>query len=112
MDREKLAKNALARYNRNVIRREDDECWGWRGTKDNDGYGSMGAFGVQTHAHRYSWLINFGAIPPGMFVCHKCDNPECTNPNHLFLGTPKDNIHDAMRKGRFHGGRRKNLIKA
>jgi len=49
---------------------------------------------------RYVWLMNFGKIPEGMLVCHKCDTPECINPDHLFLGTQADNINDAVKKGR------------
>lgn len=50
--------------------------------------------------HRLSWLIHFGPIPKGMFVCHRCDNRQCTNPEHLFLGSRQDNVDDMMSKGR------------
>jgi hypothetical protein len=56
--------------------------------------------GKNWNAPRFSWLIHRGEIPPGMFVCHHCDTPRCINPDHLFLGTPKDNFDDAVRKGR------------
>lgn len=52
-------------------------------------------------AHRASWSFHYGEIPEGMLICHKCDNPPCVNIDHLFLGTPKDNIQDAIKKGRF-----------
>lgn len=62
--------------------------------------------GKKMLAHRFSYQLEFGEIPPGMFICHRCDNPPCVNPEHLFLGTPKDNTHDSIRKGRFLEGDR------
>jgi hypothetical protein len=53
-----------------------------------------------TGAHRISWEIHHGPIPPGMFVCHRCDNPGCVNPGHLFVGAPKANTQDMIKKGR------------
>lgn len=65
------------------------------------GYGRMTAGrGRHLKAHQIGWCLENGPIPKGMQVLHKCDNPSCSNPNHLFLGTVRDNIHDAMRKGR------------
>src|ERR1700743_3839012 len=70
------------------VRRTDD-CWLWLGATVEYGYGVFGhgGRGVIHYAHRISWEINNGVIPKGLFVLHKCDNPPCTNPDHLFLGT-------------------------
>lgn len=77
----------------------EDDCWNWKARKDIKGYGILNV-AYSTKAHRLSWLIHYGEIPDGMFVCHKCDNTSCVNPNHLFLGTAKDNNLDKIRKGR------------
>ena len=75
-------------------------CWEWNGNRNHRGYGKFDINGRRYRAHRVAWERAHGPIPPGMFVCHHCDNPPCINLTHLFLGTPMDNVHDAMRKGR------------
>ena len=79
------------------------ECWPWGGCRNNRGYGRLNQHGGQIYAHRLSWLIHRGPIPAGLFVMHRCDNPPCCNPDHLQLGTAKDNSQDAARKGRLDG---------
>jgi len=76
------------------------DCWVWIGTRWPTGYGQMRGDGRQLMAHRVAWQIVKGPIPEGLFVCHKCDNPPCVRPDHLFLGTAADNTRDRDVKGR------------
>lgn len=81
-----------------------DGCWLWTGPKNQFGYGHMNSgryHGNVRSSHRVSWLIHFGPIPPGLFVLHRCDNPPCVRPDHLFLGTQSDNLADMRAKGRW-----------
>ena len=82
---------------------QDDEsgCWRWTGTKHYSGYGCFRVLGKMWRAHRLSWVIHNGIIPDELCVLHRCDEPECVNPKHLFLGTQKDNLYDCINKGRF-----------
>lgn len=77
------------------------ECWKWTGARTKAGYGLL-TINYQNHyAHRLAWELHKGSkIPEGFFVCHRCDNPPCCNPAHLFLGTQDDNMKDASSKGR------------
>lgn len=101
----KNALNVQQRLMRHIEYNESSGCWEWFGSKRN-GYGRM-IIGSRTDgtrksvsAHRISYELTYGEIPIGMEVCHKCDNPSCVNPSHLFIGTHQDNIDDRERKGR------------
>jgi len=74
------------------------DCWEWLASTHKDGYGRF----RNGLAHRVSWKLSKGEIPQGMYVCHRCDNPLCCNPSHLFLGTQADNMSDMVNKGRCH----------
>jgi len=85
-------------FENNVIKSE--ECWGWKSYIDCTGSGKVGPVGHSIHAYRASWLIYRGEIPKGLLVLHKCHNRVCSNPDHLYLGTNKDNTQDMIRAGR------------
>lgn len=93
-----------------------DGCWRWLGARERHGltYGYRGR--PRVWAHRYSWELHNGPIPSGLFVLHRCDNPPCVNPEHLFLGTLADNNRDRDQKGRQargeRGGRAKLTVEA
>jgi len=75
-------------------------CWIYTGFVNEYGYGRIRNNGFKYLTHRLSFEHFFGSIPEGILVCHKCDIPSCVNPQHLFLGTHKDNFDDALKKGR------------
>lgn len=80
-------------------------CREWsKGVTDHHPYGRICIGGMVRYPHRSSYEIHVGPIPDGMEVCHRCDNPPCINPDHLFLGSMSDNQNDKFKKGRSRGG--------
>lgn len=93
--------SAKEKFEKYIIR--GPYCWSWMmGT--HRGYGQITFGGKTRKLHRVSWELHHGPIPEGLCVCHKCDNRICSNPDHLFLGTYKDNVDDSIAKGRHSHG--------
>jgi hypothetical protein len=88
-----------------VIRQELGHCWQWTASVDRRGYGQVSRYvdGKAKHyrAHRYGWMLVNGALGSDQHLLHSCDNPRCVNPNHLRIGTPRENIRDAIERKRF-----------
>jgi len=93
-------RDPIERFHEKYVINPDNGCWEWTATLDQSGYGLLGYEGSMKGAHRFSYKIYKGEIPKGLYVLHKCDNPPCVNPEHLFLGTQKDNMDDMYNKGR------------
>ena len=85
---------------------DESDCWLWTAFRNRKGYGMIGSGAGHILAHRASWEIHHGPVPPGGVVCHRCDTPPCVNPSHLFVGTQRDNIADMVAKGRQRGDHR------
>ncbi len=91
---------AVDRIYRRIDWSDYDGCWEWHGAHNKKGYGIISIDNRRICTHRLMYWVERGAIPAGMLVLHKCDNPKCCNPAHLFLGTAKENTQDMMKRGR------------
>lgn len=96
-----MKRSVADRFWDKVVLIPEHACWEWVGYRNHDGYGRMYVDGRDVMAHRISFEINRAKIPADLLVCHRCDNPSCVNPAHLWLGTERDNTLDAVSKGRW-----------
>lgn len=111
MGRCKKGMTALDRFEEKVVRIPFDTCWWWIGSRNPDGYGSFWFEEKIVRAHQVSYRMFVGEITPGLKVLHSCDEPSCVNPRHLRLGTQKENVQDAIKRGRWPMGLNKHNAK-
>ncbi len=92
--------NQLVRFWKKISKDGENGCWKWLNAKDKDGYGKIRVQATDMRAHRLSWIIHRGQIPESSLILHTCDNPECTNPEHLYAGSNTNNMQDREARNR------------
>lgn len=95
-----LSEKQIASFWNKVAITSKEECWLWLGCKNKRGYGSVRINYLMLRANRVSYFIANGPFLDSLLICHRCDNPQCVNPNHLFSGTHTQNVRDMIEKGR------------
>lgn len=95
-----MRKTTRERFEEKYIPVTETGCWLWTGSQTEQGYGHIRINNITVIAHRFSWFLYHGRIEKDICVLHKCDVPSCVNPEHLFLGTRKDNVRDCIKKDR------------
>jgi hypothetical protein len=104
-------KNTVEDFHARYIPEPNSGCWIWLGTLERNGYARFGGVRYRVLVHRFSYKLHHGKLPKHMCVLHRCDIRCCVNPDHLFLGTRKDNAIDCTSKGRNSRGERNGLSK-
>jgi hypothetical protein len=79
----------------------ENDCWEWQAAFDTNGYGAFKVDGKKVNSHRFAYILTNGEVQPGLEICHKCNNPKCVNPAHLYAGTKSQNMLDMVRAGNY-----------